>query len=502
MTARLVAHSRLALRKAWATGALCDATYREALALMVELGVRDGAQIAYDGDDWISDIQGWLDRMPRRHAEATRRRYARHAVRLYEHLTAEGKTFADVDEALLIGWAENRQRGRGDSTWAQEERALVSLFEWLASPDNPERRYERSPWPLWYSGTHGTSRVRKGPQSLSPQVRMLDDVEWTWFRNVGLAGRDAGPDAFLPRFAERDTALGDLLVTTGIRLNEARCLLIDEVPQPSAAQRRRPWPNTMLFAGGARAKTRGGLVPFLPEVGDRLWDWWESPVRQAIVDAAQPTLRQRSRAGLLFVVDRDGITSAGGKLAFSGQWLGEWRTWTADTLPKEAAERAVYLNGSRVEPLTLWQTDANGGGPMSGTALRQVFAEATVRVAATAGQPFGSDVLHWRRQRDGSRRVTGGVTPHMLRHTAAVNWLVELNREVQRRARGGELVLHHHLPSGGLFDPMHYVRTWLRHVGMRTTWQYQTWAHREQWADGHALGTGVHDLIVDRQVGR
>ncbi|MEX2620014.1 MAG: hypothetical protein WD250_07330, partial [Egibacteraceae bacterium] len=53
------------------------------------------------------------------------------------------------------------------------------------------------------------------PSSLWWRVRMRDDVEWCWFRTVGLAGRSVGRDALPLRFGQRDVALGDLLVTTG-----------------------------------------------------------------------------------------------------------------------------------------------------------------------------------------------------------------------------------------------------------------------------------------------
>ena len=498
MSVRLRSHSRLALRRAWVSGALDEMTYGEAVALMDELGVQDGAVEVLDGDEWVVDVQGWLDRMPVRYSEATRHRFASHAVRFYESVRLEGRTLAEVDEDLLRGWATRRQRGRAAATWAQEELALTSLFEWLASADNPRRRFERSPWPVWRSGSRVTSQLAARRSTLARRVRMLDSVEWAWFRNVGLAGGGAGPGTLAPRYPQRDTVLGDLLVTTGMRVNEARCLLIEEVPQPSAAQRLRPWPDTMLFAGGARAKTRGGLVPFLPEVGDRLWAWWESSVRQEIVEAAQETLRRQLRGGLLFVVEQ--VSADREMLTFAGRWLGREVSWTADTLPAAPGAAAVRVSGSRVEPLTLWQTDANGGGPMSDTALRQVFAEATARVAAMPGHPFGPDMLRWRRQPDGSRRVTGGVHPHMARHTAAVNWLVELTAEVQRRGRGGAVVAHPFLPSAGPFDPLFYVRRWLRHVDTETTLQYQTWVHRHDWPADRALGAGVRELVADRQV--
>jgi hypothetical protein len=90
----------------------------------------------------------------------------------------------------------------------------------------------------------------------------------------------------------------------------------------------------------------------------------------------------------------------------------------------------------------------------------------------------------------------------MLRHTAAVNWLVDLTLENRRRERElrGASVRHYNLPSSGCFEPMHYVRTWLRHVNESTTRLYQTWVRRHDWPPERALGAGARDLIADRDV--
>lgn len=493
MSIRLVTHSRLHLREAWAAGLLDEEQYQEAARLMDELGVPDGAQIAFEGDTWAEDLQSWLDRMPLRYSTATRKKFGGHAAQFLDSLAASGKTLSEVDEDHIRSWAQTRQKGRAAGTWAKEEQALMMFLGWMSDPSNPRRVFEASPWPVWKTGARTTSAVSKKASTLTPRVRMLDDEEWRWFRNVGLAGRGLPEGALAPRYPDRDTVLGDLLVSTGARIGEARCLLIDEVPQPAAAQRALPWPNTMLFLGGARAKTRGGRVPFLPEVGDRLWEWWESPVRQAIVESAQESLRRRLRAGTLFVVEEVSLTKS--IHTFKGSWLGADVQWSADALPTEAAEAAVRVEGSRITPLTLWQTDANGGGPMSGTALRNLFAEATVRVASHPAHPLGDDLVRWER-RNGVKVATGGITPHMMRHTAAVNWLVELTLEVRRRGTAAG-VRHVNPPSSGAFDPMLYVQQWLRHTEGATTQQYQTWVNRHDWPEGRSLGSGIAALVKD-----
>jgi len=127
-----------------------------------------------------------------------------------------------------------------------------------------------------------------------------------------------------------------------------------------------------------------------------------------------------------------------------------------------------------------------------------VFDEATVRAAATPGSPLADHLLRWRGSPAGPRTLLGGVSPHALRHTAAVNWLVELVLENQRRAAGAPPAgTAAHLPGTGVFDPMFYVRGWLRHVDESTTRLYQTWVHRQDWPQTHALGQGVVALVED-----
>ena len=87
----------------------------------------------------------------------------------------------------------------------------------------------------------------------------------------------------------------------------------------------------------------------------------------------------------------------------------------------------------------------------------------------------------------------------MLRHTAAVNWLVDLTLESRRRTGVRKPVRHRNLPSAGPFDPMFFVRTWLRHVTVDTTLQCQTWVHRQDWPADRQLGGGVAALVTDQE---
>jgi len=268
-------------------------------------------------------------------------------------------------------------------------------------------------------------------------------------------------------------------------MTEARLVLVDEIPTDLG---RHPWPSVWMRLGGQRAKTRGGEVPFDHEVGRLLGRWYRSEARAEMVERAQPHLQQMDREGRLFVVD-DTAKDARGEVRWRGRWLGQCRRFTTTTLSREAAYHAVRMVDGRIEPLTLWQGWRSGGLPISPDGFEDVFREAALRAVEHPDCPFADHLKPIVTFDAGGRQHTrGGITAHMLRHTAAVRWMVELEQELRRRDTSGGMRVPG-LPPGR-FNSLLMVQAWLRHRRYSTTERYQTCYLSRRWVE-RALGESL-----------
>lgn len=468
-------------------------------------GLPDGLPLLFVGNELFEPAWRWQRSMPLATAPATRRRYINDVRRLLEFLSRQGRSFESLTAMDLRAYALERSGRTAASTWKVEEAALMSFLRFCTEGDGSGWRiFLVNPWPLWRTARGSRSALRRPPDTLPPSPRFLDDDELHWFLVAGIEGRhpvigttltnrEVGlPAPLLPR---RDLALASFLVTTGARLGEARLILIDEIPAEPA---RHPWPSIWLRLGGERAKTRGGEVPFDPAVGTLMGLWYRSGERADLVDRAQLHLRSRLRSGRLFVVDD--TSRAGGEVVWRGSWEGRRRRFTATTLPRDAAAAAVRIVDGRIEPLTLWQGPRSGGLPVSPDAVEAVFAEATARAAVVAGCPFAEHLKPRHvAGHDGRKRRAGGVGAHVLRHTAAVRWMVALEQERLRREQAGGTQTPG-LPPG-MFNSLLLVQRWLRHRRYETTLRYQTCYLSRRWVE-RALGDGLHLAVVTGAVHR
>ena len=368
----------------------------------------------------------------------------------------------------------------------------MSLFR-FCSEDDEARVFARNPWPLWRTAGGERSALRRPADTLASTPRFLDDDELRYFVLAGMQGLDPATGAKLPvdwptaapLVPDRDVAFASLLVATGARMNEARLVLIDEVP---TERPNHPWPSVWTRLGGERAKTRGGEVPMDPMAAELIGRWYRSESRREMVDRAQPRLEQLRQSGGLFVVDATS-KSAIGEVTWRGRWMGRARRFTTTTIPRRAAEHAVRVVDGRIEPLTVWQGWRSGGLALSPDAFEDVFGEASRRAAAHPACPFGEHLRPTSdRDRHGRIRHRGGIGAHMLRHTAAVRWLVELEQElVRRRGEGG--LRTPGLPPG-TFNTLLLIQAWLRHRRYSTTERYQTCYLSRRWVE-RTLGDSI-----------
>lgn len=499
MTPALVFLDRGRLRAAGAAGHLDDDTVRWAEAAMDSCGLPDGLPVMTVDAAIFEPAWRWQRAAPQSQAAGTRKRYMRDVRRLIEHLVERGIDFGNVTATDLRGFAQRRKAETAAATWAAEEAALMSFFRFCTDGDGTGWRvFDRNPWPMWRTAKASRSALRRSPDTVPAMPRFLDDDELRHFLLAGIQGIDPATGLALgddwavaaPLLPDRDLAFGGLIVATGARMTEARLVLVDEIPTDLG---RRPWPSVWMRLGGERAKTRGGEVPFDPEVGRLIGRWFRSEARAEMIERAQPHLQQLRRAGRLFVVD-DTVKDARGEVTWRGRWLGQRRRFTTTTLSREAAYHAVRVVNGRIEPLTLWQGWRSGGLAVSPDAFEDVFREAARRAAAHPDCPF-SDHLKPVVTVDarGRQRTRGGITAHMLRHSAAVRWMVELEQELRRRDSSSGARTPG-LPPGR-FNSLLMVQTWLRHRRYSTTERYQTCYLSRRWVE-RALGESLRQALA------
>jgi len=469
---------------------------------MDDSGLPDGLPLLFVDGELFEPAWRWQRSMPLATAASTRRRYTNDVRRLVEFLTERGRPFASLTATDVKAYALERSSRTAASTWKVEEAALMSFLRFCTEGDGTSWRvFRTNPWPLWRTARGARSALRRPPDTVPAVPRFLDDDELRWFLVAGVEGRHPttgeplrGGPVPAPLFARRDLALAAFLVTTGARIGEARLVLVDEIPVEPA---RHPWPSVWLRLGGERAKTRGGEVPFDPSVGTLVGLWYRSTERADLVDRAQPRLGGLLRSQRLFVVEETSRAS-NGELCWLGRWEGRRRRFSATTLTRAAAAAAVRLVDGRIEPLTLWQGPRSGGLPISADAIEHVFAEATLRAAVVSGCPFGEHLKPRSVVRpDGRRRRAGGITAHLLRHSAAVRWMVELEQERRRRDQGAGTRTPG-LPPGG-FNSLLLVQTWLRHRSHETTLRYQTCYLSRRWLE-RTLGDGLRLALATGSV--
>jgi site-specific recombinase XerD len=215
------------------------------------------------------------------------------------------------------------------------------------------------------------------------------------FRDVGLRGwqLDGCEDAaWSGRHGERNALFAELLVTTGLRLEEAASLLIVELP---VADRIRPAPRSFPFrlpasiAKGGRSREIRLPARLLHRLADYV----------AIERANALTNFRDVDSGSIVVADGP-TRGAIGLIDVTGQV----RSVRLDVLSPTERRRLVTPSG---KPMILWLTEA--GRPMTSPAWAAVF-----RRASTRCRTLGIDI---------------DVTPHALRHTFAVHMLSMLIRE-------------------------------------------------------------------------
>jgi site-specific recombinase XerD len=238
-----------------------------------------------------------------------------------------------------------------------------------------------------------TVRARE-PGARRSDVRFVSLDHFLLFRDVGLRGRD--PDgrevsAWRGRHGERNALFAELVVTTGLRLEEAASLLASEMPTPDrvpAKQRSLSFRLPAAVAKGGRAREIRLPVRLVRRLADYIAIERANALGKRPVIVRRPIVGVDATGATIGLVGKDGAT----------------RAVRLDLLGPTERKRLVTLAG---EPMALWLNEA--GCPMTAEAWAAVFRRASARCCN-----LGIDLT---------------ITPDALRHTFAVYMLSMLIRE-------------------------------------------------------------------------
>lgn len=277
--------------------------------------------------------------------------------------------------------------------WALDEKIITSVpFAYRQSWAYPSKPALSQP---------GATNCAREKGARKGDVRFLDLEGFKAFRDVGLRGRlpDGREDpAWRGRNGERNALFAELLITTGLRLQEASSLMVMELPNVAVMSSQTAKSVAFRLAAATAKGGRGRDIRLPVRLIGQL---------QAHAGIERDVaLGRRKRNGLGQREDRVIPVAGYEHRALRLSPAGRSPRVTVDQL--SAADRHRLFDAATGAPLALWLTE--DGRPMSMAAWEAVFLRASARC-----REMGFGDMH--------------VTPHMLRHSFAVHMLSLLLRE-------------------------------------------------------------------------
>ncbi|WP_372672729.1 tyrosine-type recombinase/integrase [Amycolatopsis kentuckyensis] len=385
----------------------------------------------------------------------TQQGYARDLAAFLSFLWAArgGRSWRDAvegDHLAYLVWRRQDLAGPGVSgaTWDREVAAVNQFYRWALLRGhvqvNPIPQTSRRPVPLDPGWASRRTLDEQRPATYSHgggrrEVTWLPPASYRVWRDVGLRGYGADGlprREFRGRWAARNTVFSDVMVRTGLRLQEQSALTVFDVPPtggPTPGYRRFWLPESIAKGASARWVYLAGSV--LSDLRS-----YVRIDRAAVVAEAQERGQYRRVRRPLVVADPARPVAvrvgAGGTVKIARLGPGE--------------RQRVLVDGEHgLEPAALWLGEL--GWPLSRSRWKGVFAEANHRCRAAG--------------------VALQCHAHMLRHTFAVVTLEQLQRG--HLAALGELNPEQRTHYTRIFgDPLDWVRRRLGHRSAVTTQIY------------------------------
>lgn len=366
----------------------------------------------------------------------------------------DGRSLWSADRDDIAAFHEARRLSEppfriSASSWNRMVAALDKLYRWAVD----EKIITSAPFTyrqLWSrASTSGAVMAvavncAKESGARNGDMRFLDLPRYLVFRDVGLRGKlpDGREDpTWRGRNGERNALFAELLITTGLRLQEASSLLLNELPEldmrPDSTARSLGFRLAAATAKGSRGRDIRMPIRLVRQLQD-----------YAGIERENALARAR-RSNCIDRIDRS--------IAVDGYEHRALRLMDGDRSVRisldqlSPSERARLIDPTTGAPLALWLTE--DGRPMPMASWEAVFIRASERC-----RRFGFGDMQ--------------VTPHMLRHSFAVHMLTLLLREqigwvVSERSR--------HLGSAYrrvIGDPLLKLQRLMGHSRIESTYIY------------------------------
>jgi len=385
----------------------------EIIATAATFGLIDGMPfILGDDGSYDHDLNRFFRACPTMGVRSLNslRAYARDIVVWLRFLAERraGKSIWAADRDDIAAFHEARRLSSpthriSASSWNRSVAALDKLYRWAVE----EKLICKAPFTyrqVWTRALDGSTlsvsaNMARESAGRNGDTRFVSLDRYLQFRDVGLRGRlpDGREDpSWCGRNGERNALFAELLVTTGLRLQEGSSLLAVELP--SSRPQHHGQRSVAFRLASATAKGSKGRDIRLPlRLVKRLRDYIE-------VERSIATARCRDRQSWMRLDDPIIVRGHDRQSLRIGEMNPPDRVRFDGIKP---GERFRLLHEDTMEPLALWLTE--GGMPMPMAAWEAVFRRASARCRS-----FGIDI---------------DVTPHMLRHGFAVHMLTLLLRE-------------------------------------------------------------------------
>lgn len=416
---------------------------------------RDIPRIVADGELYDPDLDRFLIELP---LNGSRSRHSLRAigydivvwVRFLDQ--ARSRTVWSVSHDDVVAFHGARRRGSAShrisaSSWNRSVASLDKLYRWGVEQGliatSPFRH--RQVWRRGFGGrraAHEDRNMDYEPSSAAFQPRFVSLETYRLFNRVGLRGltptgheRPGARD----RNGLRNALFADLMVSTGLRLEEAGSLLACELPRmgtPDGSQRQIRFDLPPPISKGNRG--RAILIP--QRIIARLYDYIDIErsraaskfkARSGVSQISRPILVERSANDPQLIQLSDGSTVR-----------------TDRFTPEERLRLVLCTQGIPEAPAALWLSEV--GLPVRSNSWEAIFLRAS------------------RRCDDAGFNIR--ISPHQLRHTFAVHMLAMLiEQQIGQTVpdtRGMEA--HRQILS----DPLQQVQRLLGHASITTTYVY------------------------------